>query len=64
MLRYMLDTDICIYVIKDRPAGLRQRFTEFAGQLCISTISLGELYYGAENSGRPSQNSRRCGNFG
>ena len=56
MLRYMLDTDICIYVIKDRPSGLRQRFDELEDQLGISTITLGELLYGAENSGRRTQN--------
>jgi len=56
MLAYMLDTDICIYVIKDRPDGLRQRFSELIDQLCISTITLGELLYGAENSARRTQN--------
>jgi tRNA(fMet)-specific endonuclease VapC len=56
MLRYMLDTDICVYVIKDRPSGLRQRFDELEDQLGISTITLGELLYGAENSGRRMQN--------
>ena len=56
MLRYMLDTDICIYVIKDRPSRLRQRFDELEDQLGISTITLGELLYGAENSGRRTHN--------
>jgi predicted nucleic acid-binding protein len=32
MLRYMLDTNICIYVIKSRPAGLRERFNSLADQ--------------------------------
>jgi tRNA(fMet)-specific endonuclease VapC len=56
MLRYMLDTDICIYVIKDRPSGLRQQFDELEDQLAISTITLGELLYGAENSALRTQN--------
>jgi tRNA(fMet)-specific endonuclease VapC len=56
MLRYMLDTNICIYVIKNRPAPLRQRFNELADQLCISVITLAELIYGAEKSARPQQN--------
>jgi predicted nucleic acid-binding protein len=38
MLRYMLDTNICIYVIKNRPAPLRERFNNLADQLCMSTI--------------------------
>jgi tRNA(fMet)-specific endonuclease VapC len=56
MLEYMLDTDICIYVIKNRPAALRERFDQLAEALCISTITLGELLYGVENSARRSQN--------
>jgi len=48
MLEYMLDTDICIYVMKNHPAGLRQRFNRLAEQICISSITLAEIYYGAE----------------
>jgi predicted nucleic acid-binding protein len=55
MLRYMLDTNICIYVIKNRPPRLRQRFNALADQLCISVITLAELIY-AEKSARPQQN--------
>lgn len=64
MLHYMLDTNICIYVIKDRPAGLRQRFSEFVDQLCISTITLAEPCYGAENSARRVQNLNTIEQFG
>jgi tRNA(fMet)-specific endonuclease VapC len=56
MLRYMLDTNICIYVIKNRPAGLRERFNSLADQLCISAITLAEIIYGAEKSARPVEN--------
>jgi tRNA(fMet)-specific endonuclease VapC len=56
MLRYMLDTNICVYIIRDRPAGLLHRFSELIDQLCIWTIALGELLYGAENSVRRTQN--------
>ena len=59
----MLDTNICIYVIKDRPARLRERFNRFADQLCISSIVLGELYYGAEKSTRPALNLRTIEEF-
>jgi tRNA(fMet)-specific endonuclease VapC len=52
MIRYMLDTNICIYTIKGRPAALAQRFDELADELCISVITLGELFFGAENSGQ------------
>ena len=63
MLRYMLDTNICIYVIRNRPAGLRERFDELGEQLCISTITLGELYFGAEKSARPAQNRKTVEEF-
>jgi tRNA(fMet)-specific endonuclease VapC len=56
MLRYMLDTNICIYVIKNRPEGLRERFNKFADQLCISAVTLAEIIYGAEKSARQIEN--------
>ena len=56
MLRYMLDTNICIYVIKNRPAGLRERFNRLADQLCISAVTLAEIIYGAEKSARQIEN--------
>jgi tRNA(fMet)-specific endonuclease VapC len=52
MLRYMLDTNLCIRVLRDRPQGLRERFNAEATALCISTVTLAELLYGAEKSGR------------
>ena len=56
MRRYMLDTDICIYTIKDRPVGLKGKFNRLADRLCISAVTLGELIYGAEKSARPVDN--------
>lgn len=53
MLRYMLDTNLCIRVLRDRPVGLRERFNAEAASLCISTVTLAELLYGAEKSSRP-----------
>ena len=56
MLTYMLDTDICIYVMKNYPLDLREKFNALAEQLCISSITLGELHYGAEKSPRRVEN--------
>ena len=56
MLRYMLDTNICIYVIKNRPERLRERFNRLADQLCISAVTLAEIIYGAEKSARQIEN--------
>lgn len=55
MLRYMLDTNLCIRVLRDRPPGLRERFNAEAASLCISTITLAELLYGAEKSTRAAE---------
>lgn len=56
MLKYMLDTDTIIYTIKNRPAEVREAFKRHSGHMCISTITLGELIYGAERSSRPDHN--------
>lgn len=63
MLRYMLDTNLCIRVLRDRPAGLRRRFNDEGDALCISTIVLTELFYGAEKSSRPVENHREVEAF-
>jgi tRNA(fMet)-specific endonuclease VapC len=59
----MLDTNLCIRVLRDRPAGLRQRFNAEAASLCISTVTLAELLYGAEKSGRPVERRREVEGF-
>jgi tRNA(fMet)-specific endonuclease VapC len=56
MLGYMLDTNICVYVMKNYPQALREKFNSLAEQLCISSITLGELHYGAEKSARRVEN--------
>ncbi|MEJ5020920.1 tRNA(fMet)-specific endonuclease VapC [Ochrobactrum vermis] len=56
MLRYMLDTNICIFTIKNRPQQVREAFNRFHDQLCISSVSLMELIYGAEKSVHPEKN--------
>jgi tRNA(fMet)-specific endonuclease VapC len=56
MLTYMLDTNICIYVMKNYPPALLEKFNSLAEQLCISSITLGELHYGAEKSARRADN--------
>lgn len=56
MLAYMLDTNICIYVMKNYPQDLRERFNSLTEQLCISSITLGELHFGAEKSLRRVDN--------
>ena len=56
MLKYMLDTNIVIYTIKNRPTSARKAFMRHDGQMCISSITWGELVYGAERSSQPERN--------
>ncbi|WP_350306601.1 type II toxin-antitoxin system tRNA(fMet)-specific endonuclease VapC [Photorhabdus viridis] len=58
MLKYMLDTCICIYTLKNRPQKVREAFLRHHGQLCISTVTLIELVKGAEKSGNPEANMK------
>lgn len=52
----MLDTNIAIYVIKRKPLEVREKFNQNATRLCVSSITVAELYYGAEKSQFPEQN--------
>lgn len=63
MLKYMLDTNIVIYVIKRRPEELLDTFNSHAGQMCISSITLAELVHGVEKSSLPEQNRRNVEDF-
>lgn len=56
MLKYMLDTNICIFTIKNKPEHVRDAFNRHHGQLCMSSVSLMELIYGAEKSSSPERN--------
>lgn len=50
--KYMLDTNICIYLMKHQPPEVRERFAEcFVGDVVISAITLAELEYGVACSG-------------
>ena len=55
-LRYLLDTTICIYIAKQRPPGVAQRFAQLAvGSVVMSLVTWGELRYGAEKSQQRTQ---------
>jgi tRNA(fMet)-specific endonuclease VapC len=56
MLKYLLDTNIVIYVIKRRPIEVLGLFNDNAGHMAMSAITLSELYHGAEKSAKVSQN--------
>jgi tRNA(fMet)-specific endonuclease VapC len=56
MLKYLLDTNIVIYVIKRRPIEVLSIFNENAGRMAISAVTLSELFHGAEKSAKVAQN--------
>jgi len=53
--RYLLDTNICIYIRQKKPGELFGRFGQLRpGEAAISVITYGELLYGAEKSSHRS----------
>ncbi len=56
-MKYMLDTNIIIYIIKHRPEAVFRRFQELApSDFCISAVTMAEMEYGISKSSRPEQN--------
>ena len=53
MLRAMLDTDVCLTAIRTRDPALAARFQAEAAGLCLSTVALHELQFGAEKADDP-----------
>ena len=56
MLTYLLDTNIVIYVMKRRPVEVLTLFNQNASRMAISSITLAELFHGAEKSAKVSDN--------
>jgi tRNA(fMet)-specific endonuclease VapC len=63
-MQYMLDTNICIYIIKRKPQAIIERFlqTEIS-QIGISSITLSELLFGVSKSSKPDQNKIALAQF-
>ena len=56
-MKYMLDTNICIYIIKRKPVDVLERFKQTdISKITISSITLSELFYGVSKSSKPEQN--------
>ncbi len=64
MIRYLLDTNICIYLIKEKNPALKLKLYEKGIGCCaISAITLAELAYGVEKSSKVEQNKLALGLF-
>ncbi len=64
MMKYMLDTNTCIYIIKRKPVEVIDRFRQLQiSQVSISSITLSELEYGVIKSSKPEQNHLALAQF-
>jgi len=63
MLKYILDTNIAIYVIKRRPIDVLATFNRYADMMCVSAITEAELLHGAEKSQQREHNLRQVADF-
>lgn len=63
-MEYLLDTNICIYIIKKRPIGVFEKFKSLSiGSIGISSITLAELQYGIMKSSFPEKNQEALDKF-
>ncbi|MDQ3459950.1 MAG: type II toxin-antitoxin system VapC family toxin [Deinococcota bacterium] len=63
-MTFLLDTDICIYLIRKKPQEVLQRFNAYAvGDIAVSSITAAELHFGVHKSRRPTQNAQALEHF-
>lgn len=63
-MEYLLDTNICIYIIKKKPARVLEKFRSLPiGSIGISSITLAELQYGIMRSSNPERNQEALDKF-
>lgn len=63
-MKFLIDTNICIYIINKRPPEVIQKFKDKeVGQIAISSITVSELQYGVSKSKYHEKNSKRLEEF-
>jgi len=63
-MKYLIDTNICIYIMNERPTGVIKKFKQFeVGDVGISTITVSELQYGVAKSTHRKKNQQRLEQF-
>lgn len=63
-MKYMLDTNICIYLIKKKPPKALKHFqSHVVGEIGMSSVTLAELRYGVAKSGQPDKNGQALDEF-
>ena len=64
MIKYLIDTNICIYIMNKRPIGIIHKFKLFdVGEIGVSTITVSELQYGVSKSKNRRLNKQRIKEF-
>lgn len=64
MIKFLLDTNICIYIMNRKPIEIIHRFQQYdIGEIGVSTITVSELQYGAAKSQKPDLNFQRIDEF-
>ena len=62
--RRLLDTNVCIHIIRRRPPGVLRKFESYeVGEVGVSSVTFAELSYGAEKSALPEQNREALSRF-
>lgn len=57
-MKYLFDTNICIYLIKNKPINVLKRFSKITpGSIAVSNITVAEMYYGIAKSSKQNQNT-------
>lgn len=63
-MNYLIDTNICIYIMNERPPSVIQRFKKAdIGTIAISSVTISELYYGVCKSRKSTENEKRLEEF-
>ena len=64
MNKFMLDIDICSYIMREKPIQVLKRFDSYEmEQFCISVVSYAEFIYGVKKSSNPEKHQRLVENF-
>lgn len=63
-MKILLDTDICVFLLRDRLPNVRKKFDSYdPDDVCVSSISVAELYYGIAKSHYKALNKSAVDNF-
>ncbi|AFZ34100.1 PilT protein domain protein [Stanieria cyanosphaera PCC 7437] len=63
-MKFLLDTNICIYIIKQKPSAVLKKFKAYnVGDIGISSITVAELEFGVQKSQSPGKNQQALAQF-